>query len=284
MSFCIRPIIGFLVTALMAATALANNNATVTSGTSVIQAPKKEGRRWSGFVNSSYSTNLVDHQDGSRGDYVDYMARFNLKLTNNYSLRVQGGYGQDLKYPENDDFTNTSVTLQRSPFALGKRLLTNWRVGAVAPTSKDAYKRQNMITALSTGGNLIVNPDYLIPGLELVGSLSLTRNFHQYETAINGTVNTQYSSSQGLSVSYSFNSGVSLSASFTHMNTWSYQNVMRDSFDFSQEIAYEINPTFSVAAGHTNSGSTLRANGTDSNVQIYDENNSIIYGSLTVVF
>ncbi len=284
MPFSIRPLIGFLVTAMLAVTAFANNNATVTSGTSVIQPPKKEGRRWSGFVNSSYSTNLIDHQDGSGSDYVYYMARFNLKLTSKYSLSVQGGYGNDLKYPENDDFTNSSVTLQRSPFALGKRFLSNWRVGAVAPTSKEAHKRQNMISGLSTGGNLIINPDYLIAGLEIVGSLSLTRYFHQYETAINGSVNTQYSSSQGLSASYSFKSGVSLSATFTHMNTWSYQNVMRNSFDFSQEIAYEINPTFSVATGHTNSGSTLRANGTDSNIKIYDEESSLIYGSLTVVF
>jgi hypothetical protein len=52
----------------------------------------------------------------------------------------------------------------------------------------------------------------------------------------------------------------------------------------SQELGYEISPLFAVAIGHTNAGSSLRPNGNDSNVQLVDENTSLIYGSLTVTF
>ncbi|MFV3408457.1 hypothetical protein ACNH6C_07605 [Bdellovibrio bacteriovorus] len=283
MSFAIRPILGFLISALMAAPALANN-ASVTSATSVMQAPKKDGRRWSGFINSSYSTNMIDYEDGTRGESMDYMARFNLKLNNTFTARVQGGYAQDLKDSQNDSFSNTTFSVNRTPFEVGKRLSMNYRVGMVAPTSKDAQKRQNMITALTAGTTFIVNPDYLISGLDITATLGFNRNFHQYETALDGSVNTEYSSNQGLSFAYSFANGISLSADFVHMNTWSYQRVMRDSFDFSQEIGYEINPTFSIAMGHTNSGSTLKPNGTDSNIDLMDEDTSIVYGSVTVVF
>lgn len=280
----IRPLIGFVITALMAAPAFANNNASPTSATSIMQAPKKEGRRWSGFINASRSTNLVNHEDGSQTDAVDYLTRLNLKLTNNYSVRVQGGYSQDLKDSENNDFSNTTISLRRSPFDLNNIFKSTYRIGMIAPTSKDAYKRQNLLTGVTVGTDLIINPDRLISGFEIMGSINLTRNIHQYETALDGAVNTQYSSSQVVSMSYSFESGISISADFTHLNTWSYQNVMRDSFDFSQELGYEINPTFSIAAGHSNSGSSLKPNGTDSNVSLMDENSSIIYASGTIVF
>lgn len=283
MSFAIRPLIGILATVLLAGPAFANNNASVTSSL-VVQQPKKEGRLWSGYVNVSRSTSLVDFKDGSRRDGMDYSLRFNLKINDKFTARVQGGYSQDLKYPETNDWSDTSLSISRSPFELGTNFLIGYRVGLTAPTSKDSHTRQNLLTSVSSSLNVIVNPDRLITGLDLSGSISAARNIHQYETALDGRVNTQYSSNQSVSIAYSWESGASLSADFMHRNTWSYQNVMRDSFELSQELGYQFNPTWAVAVGHTNGGSTLRPNGSDSNVQIMDENNSLVYGSMTVIF
>ncbi len=283
MSFSIRPLIAVLVSALFAGPAYANNNASVTSSL-VIQQPKKEGRRWSGFINASRSTSLYNFEDGTKRDGMDYSARLNFKISNEYSLRVQGGYSQDLNYPETNDFSDTSVNLQRAPVAFGKNFLIGYRVGAGIPTSKDSHTRQNLLLSTSAALNIMINPDRLIPGFEVASSISAGRNFHQYETAIDGRVNTQYSSNQTLSLSYGFNSGISISADFLHRNTWSYQNVMRDSFEMTQELGYQLNPTWAFAIGHTNSGSTLKPNGSDSNVQIVDEKSSLVYASTTVIF
>ncbi|WP_295899448.1 hypothetical protein [uncultured Bdellovibrio sp.] len=283
MSFAIRPLLGILATVLLAGPAFANNNASVTSSL-VVQQPKKEGRLWSGYINVGRSASLYDFKDGSRKDGMDYALRFNLKASDNYTVRIQGGYSQDLKYPESDDFSDTSVSVIRSPFEMGSTFLLGYRIGAVVPTSKDSHVRQNLTTSVSTALNVIVNPDRLITGFDVSGSISAARNIHQYETALDGRVNTQYSSNQSLSLSYSWESGVSLSADFLHRNTWSYQNVMRDSFEMSQELGYQFNPTWAFAVGHTNSGSTLKPNGSDSNVQFIDENNSLVYASMTVIF
>jgi hypothetical protein len=199
-------------------------------------------------------------------------------------MRLSGGYSQDLRYSENSDFADTSIALNRTPVKVGRNLLLGYRVSAVAPTSKDSYKRQSLQTALSTALVGMINPDRLIPGLEISGSVSFGRNIHQYETALDGRVNNQYSSAQALAIGYALKYGLSLSAEFIHKNAWSYQNVMRDSFEMSQELGFEFNPAFSVAIGHTNSGSSLRPNGNDSNVQIVDEKASILYGSLTATF
>lgn len=283
MNFAVRSFLGVLAVSVLAQPALANYNATATSAYN-LQQPKKEGRRWSGFINASRSSNLVDFQDGTRQESADYLTRFNYKLTENYSARISGGYSQDLRYSENSDFSDTSLSLNRTPVKAGSHLLLGYRVSASIPTSKDSHKRQSLQTAISTGLVGMVNPERLIPGLEISGSISVGRNIHQYETALDGRVNNQYTSAQALSVGYGLKYGLSLSAEFVHKNAWSYQGGMRDSFEMSQELGLEINRVFSVALGHTNSGSSLRPNGNDSNVQIIDEKSSIVYGSLTATF
>lgn len=280
MSVSIRPIIGFLSTILLATQVYAN--ASVTSSAS--QPLQKDASSWSGFVNMSRSSSLYDFSDGTRRDGMDYMARLSLKINDTYSLRAQGGYSQDLKYPETNDFSDIAINLSRAPVLFGKTFLLGYRVGLGIPTSKDSHIRQNLLGSVSTGLNVLVNSDRLIPGLEISGALSLGRNFHQYETALDGRVNTQYSSTQSISIGYSFKSDISLSAEFMHRNTWSYQNIMRDSFEMSQEVGYQINPTWSVAAGHSNSGATLKPNGSDSNIQVVDDSNSVVYASTTLLF
>ncbi|KYG66017.1 hypothetical protein AZI86_02815 [Bdellovibrio bacteriovorus] len=283
MNLAVRSILGILAVSVLAHPALANYNATATSAFN-IQQPKKEGRRWSGYINASRSSSLVDFQDGTRQESADYLTRFSYKFTETYGMRLQGGYSQDMRYSENSDFADTSLSLTRTPGKVGSSLLLGYRVSAVAPTSKDSYKRQSLQTALSTTLVGMINPERLVPSLEISGSVSLGRNIHQFETALDGRVNNQYSSAQALSISYGFKYGISISGEFVHKNAWSYQNVMRDSFEMSQELGFEINPSFAVAVGHTNSGSSLRPNGNDSNVQIIDEKTSILYGSLTATF
>lgn len=286
MTFKLKPFLGIFLLSVCSSTpawANNNNNATVTSAV-VMQAPKKESRIWSGFFNMSRSMNAIDQEDGNRLDGMDYMARLNLRINKDYAIRAQGGYSQDLKDSQNNDFSDTSVSFVRSAMPVGKTFLMNYRINSGLPTSKDSRIRQNLMGSLSGAVSFIVNPKRLQPGVDISASLSVGRNFHQYETALDGRVNTEWSSSQALSLGYNFSFGLSLTADFSHRNTWSYQNVMRDSFALSQEIGYQMNSSIAIAAGHSNSGSTLKPNGQDTNVQFFDDNSSIVYGSLTYIF
>ena len=132
--------------------------------------------------------------------------------------------------------------------------------------------------------SLSADPKALIAGLGIVGTASISRNFHQYETDINGKVLSQYSSTQSLALSYEWPVGVGVSATFIHRNGLTYQNNIRESFELTEELGYEITKVFSVAIGHSNSGNALKPNGVDSNIQIVDEDASIVYASGTVSF
>ena len=233
-----RPLLLFFMLALLMPPVFAQD-ATPTNST---EAAKKSEPSVTGMVNVSRSSSLYDFEDGTRRDGMDYMALINFKLNEKYTVRTQGGYSQDLKYSEAADFSDLSVNLNRAPIKMGKIILMGFRIGTGIPTSKDSHIRQNLLASISTGVNIAINPERLLPGLEVGGSLGFGRNIHQFETALDGRVNTQYSATQAISVAYGFESGISLSAKFSYRSTWSYQGVMRNAFEMSQELGYQFNP------------------------------------------
>lgn len=260
-----------------------NKNAAITSST--IKAEQaSQFPMMSGFIQASRSTNLYDFQDGSRQDGMDYSARLNINLTKIHLIRIDGGYTQNITNPESSDWNDTSISFRKSPTLMSWPVLLGYSIGGVIPTSKDSYKRQNSQGSATASVTAALNPSVLMAGLGVTGILSFAKNFHQYETDINGKVLNQYTSSQILSLSYDWPVGISISANLVHRNAFTYQSNIRESFEISEELSYEINKMFSVAVGHSNSGNALKPNGTDSNVQVMDENSSVVYASGTMSF
>jgi hypothetical protein len=278
--FNIRLIVIFLMAAFVVPVAYAQQVSSLSESSDEKKSEPKVG----GMINLSRSSSLYDFNDGSRRDGMDYMAMLNFKINEKYTLRAQGGYSQDLKYSEAADFSDISINISRSPSKMGKSILMGYRLGAGVPTSKDSHSRQSLLTSLTTGINLAIDPERLLPGLEISGSMGLGRNIHQYETALDGRVNTQSSAIQAVAVSYGLESGLSISGNFSYRSTWSYQGVMRNSFEMTQEIGYQINKNLALSIGHSNSGSALKPNGSEYNIEAFDDNNSIAYASTTLLF
>lgn len=270
--------------ALLLSSSLAFANAAINSSTTLVQRPKKDTSIWSGFLVTSRSTGLYDFQDGTRSDNIDYTGRLNANLTSKYSLRVDTGFTQDLKDSEKDTMADTLFTIRRAPINLGKTFLFAFNLGGIAPTSKDSSKRQKMQGSARAGIILAINPDRLIKGFAFVGAASFSRNFHEYETDVTGRVLNEYSSTQALTMSYDFPVGISLSADLTHLNGISYQGNVKETYEISEEISYQLSSMFSAAIGHSNSGNALRPNGQDYSYRVYDENSSVVYASMTMVF
>lgn len=254
------------------------------TSTSTMNSPSNQPPALTGLIQIARSTSLIDYQDGSRKDSLDYQTRLSLKLNTNYSLRLDSGYSQDLKNSENNDFGDSSLTLARAPTPLGKLFLLGGSMSAVAPTSKDSRIRQGLQTAFSTGFNLAINPKRLLPGVSIAGSASVRKNVHQYETALDGSVNTEYSSGQSISVAYQNTAGISISGEFIHKNGLTYQGNIKEAFEHTEELGYSINDNLSAAVGHTNAGSILKANGQDSNLALINNNTSIVYVSMGLTF
>lgn len=240
----------------------------------------------------SRSTSLVDHQDGTRSDGMDYGFLPSLKTpVGVISSKII--YSQNLndQSPSASDFSDIPVTFAFNPWKskISKDSSTSWTpsITAVAPASQASIKKEQLQTILGTAlsfgyvpSQTCLNAGY---GWNFGASVSFARYFQAYEEDINGAVLNQYSSNQTLNAAYSYNSW-SLSLEFIHKNRWTYQNNLKESFEHTEEVGYSVTPHFTVALGHTNAGSALKANGIDSNYELINENSSKIYGQIAVMF
>lgn len=229
------------------------------------------------------STSLIDFKDGTRSDSMEYMVNPSLKLSyGTYSTVLV--YSQDLR----DEYTKTASDWADVPLSFAFNP-TRWKFNdnfnarmtyslmAVIPNSQYSVKKDQLQTSLSGKIGFALTP--ASEGFSVAVGVSAGRNFHAYEEDINGAVLNQYSSNQNLSLGYSI-SDWSLSVDLVNRSRWTYKGNAKSSFSISEELGYSINDNFSVAIGHTNAGSTLKPNGTDSNIEIYNENTSMVYGTL----
>lgn len=245
------------------------------SSTTVVEK-KEEPPRFSGFLLAARSHSLYDFKDGKKSEGMEYTLRLVARLWAQYSLKVTGVYSDDLRDQERGgQWQDTVAMLGHKPSPLGSYLLFSPLVGLGLPTSK-ASQDAGLQASPKLGFVTLINPDKLVPGLTLALNIVASRNIHSYETARSGAVNTAYGLTQNLNAAYEWKS-LSFTLDFVHVNNWSYQNAMRDVFQMTQEIGYNVNKSLALALGHTNGGSTLKADGMTSNVEFIDENSSLVY-------
>lgn len=273
---------------LLANSAIAAESQTATQTVTTKPAKKAESLPSYGVLALlNRSTSLVDFQDGTRSDNMDFLLSPSVKLAPG-RLSATMTYSQNLRDDSSqteNDFGDIPVTFTFKAIPMGGYrdydTSLSYSATAVAPVSKISTKKDQLQTSLS--GKIAWSLGPKEDGVSLLTSLTAGRNFHSYEEDINGNVLNQYSSNQQIKLGYSFGSW-SVSADFIHKSRWTYKGNVKSAFELTEEIEYGINKNYAVAIGHTNAGSVLKPNGTDTNIDIYNENNSVIYGTLTLSY
>lgn len=246
-------------------------------------AVKPEEKNWSLMGNISRSRNLYDREDGNLSESQSFMGRLSIKMTPEYSTSITTSYNQDLKDSELADWGDSSVRFSRKGFEISPLFTLAPALSVGLPTSKRSKTGSGLIGTLGVSGGFGFVKGTLPEGVSLSGSIGLTRLFHQYEEALSGSVNTAWSSTRSVSAGYS-RGRFDFSISLTHRNGWTYQGGVRESFEHSEEIGYSASDNLSISIGHTLAGSALKANAQDSNWALLNENDSTVYGSLTLTY
>lgn len=250
-----------------------------------VKEVEEKSTKFSASLDMSRSTNLYDHQDGSRFDSLDFRFVVGAGFTNGHSLATIIDYSNDLNDPENTaaGLIDPAVkySFKSTSWAWSAPYILTFRpsISTVIPMTKRSKERDQLNGSISGGISFGIVPDgiYKSDGVwSVVLGLTAGRNFHTYEENINGSVLSQYSSNQSMDISYSI-ADFSFSLSYLHRSRWTYQGNIRESFVLGQEIGYSLNDNFSVNAGHSNEGSAIKANGYESNLDLIDENESSVY-------
>ena len=72
---------------------------------------------------------------------------------------------------------------------------------------------------------------------------------------------------------------------FNWKQNWAHEGVRKDTYSIGQYITYAATEKFFITLGHSNDGaSLLNSGGTDTNIAIYDNRTSVVYGSIRAIF
>lgn len=249
-----------------------------------IVAAEKPAKKLSLLASAAHNSSLYIKDEAHNVNSNDYLFIGTYAITPRLTLGTRLDASEDSK----DDIEGPELAASTvfADITLGENKAGTWstRTTVVLPNDK-VTQYQSLEYGLSQRLRLIMSPKLFFSdklGIDMAANIG--RNFHKYQEAESGAVNNQYSSTQYIEFSWAFSEAIGISANFTHKNTWTYQNVAKEIFDFSQELGLQINENFALAVGHNNNGNVLAADNSSSNVNIEDENNSTIYGSVTVTY
>lgn len=263
----------------MASTPPASNSTSTTQ----VKTEKASGLNVLGLI--SRSTSLNDFKDGSRTDGLDIILIPSVSAFNG-KVSTQFAYSQNLKDPYSqteNDFADIPIIYAFKPIpSEWKNTSFVYSLTALIPFSKSSRIKDELQTALSGRVGLVYYPADG-DGFNASAGISLGRNFHRYEEDINGSVLNQFSSIQNLILGYKL-SHWSIGLNFINRSRQTYKGSVKSSFELTESISYSINDNYSLTLGHTNAGSTLKANGVDSNIELINENSSVIYGTLGIFY
>lgn len=276
------------------ATAMSVPSATVPQATtkSADQMEVEEtSSKFSVDLEISQSRNLVDFQDGTRQDATETLL-YPVYSTGIGSFAAKIVYAQNQKDSEdiNNGFADTQLIYTypavdwswKSPYVL---FLSPGLV-IVAPTSQVSKKQTQLNLSTILDFKTGIRPDEIRPtehNWSFVLGLTAGRNFYAYEEDINGNTLNQYSSNQLLRLSYS-HLDFSIILDFVNRSRLTFKNNIRQTFVATQEIGYAFTDNLSLALGHTNEASAMKANAQESNLNIIDEKTSTAYITMGVSY
>jgi hypothetical protein len=231
----------------------------------------------------SKTKSLIDHNDGSRQESNDLEVIPSYAFSWGKTLAVFA-FSDDLRDPGNSDMDDIAIATAFKGWDF-KRFKLAPSLTVVIPESKDSRINKNLETAISGKLTAAVQPRLLIPGLEFATYITFGRNFHRYDTALDGKVLNQYSSKQGFSVGYTIGI-LSASVDFVHINGWTYQGNLKEAYQHSEEVGIAMGDHFGLAVGISNGpgASVFKQDGYSSNYQFIDENNTLAYAKVSVQY
>jgi hypothetical protein len=206
----------------------------------------------------------------------------NVRLSRVARLSVRGAVTKNLENEQEWKIQDTRVAIGRDPIALNPYLQLAPAVGGVAPTSEESRKGASLIA----GGyaQSLVSGDLAGIGLgrlEPSYRLRATKNFHEMTTAFSGEANTSFSLEHRASLDLRLAPKLRIGAMFLYATGWTYAATPKSNFELDQSLTYEPSDALGISVGHNNAGTSFKDNGRDSNIAVFNENDSTLYVSLT---
>jgi hypothetical protein len=190
-------------------------------------------------------------------------------------------YGDDLKDPSSNEWQDSSIAVSRKAWSLGQYLKLSPTVAIGLPLSSSTREVIRLKYVLVGGLGFGLNTKELgAENLVLSYSLSYSKMFNEFETKESGDPLTSYRIRQGVTLGYQITDALSVITISRFDSSYSYANVVRNSFQAIQAFEYKFTDHISAYIAHANGAPAyiLKEGDSDyyleSNVKLYDPKTS----------
>lgn len=200
------------------------------------------------------------------------------------SLSILVSISQDHQGVQNSTLSNTAVTWTLpSVKDLAGGLKWAPSLSATLPTDREAYKNNRLQGGLAVISTLGKSKETSSIPLDMAWSIRLGRNIHEFNLSAEGEPLVEYSLRNRLSFEYYFTDAVTVSLLSDYLLGRTYGGVIRPKFANALDLNLEVIKNWVVNMGVSTDGDALKYNGTDSNIELFNENTSVLRLGITYV-
>ncbi|WP_034732559.1 hypothetical protein [Bacteriovorax sp. Seq25_V] len=261
---------------LLASKAMAQQGVSETS----VKSPEKASKLWSISLSSTLETDSKPTGDVEKSYSNTTSLGFGYKLPNEFKAGLSLILDKDLEGEREQKLRDPSLSLSRALPVFAKYWTSTAKLSTKIPVSEASRKTTGLQTALSASVTFLYDASNIAKGLTIGYSPSIINNFHEYKVTTSGKSNTQRTLSNSLMFDYAFNDSFGIYLGNTYYRNFTYDGNYNDFFSFDQSITYSHEVGASATIGHAIGGSALAVNGKESNVQLFDKNESTYYFTL----
>ncbi len=235
--------------------------------------------KFSGVLNSYLNSGFEKFNSVDSQVSTDLELVLRLKV-NEITYGLDSSASKDLSGERTFGINNSAFSAGASLYKPNDDFSISGKLSITIPLSEKSTDYQYLTTALGLSTTFMLKAS---DSVTLTYLPKGTLNFHEYKTALDTTSNYHYTLAHTLNMDYAISDSFTLSLLGKYTRLTTYSGNSKDNYKFEQSIAYDFEP-YTIALGHTLGGSPLAANGVETEIKLYDANDSTIYAQFGISF
>jgi hypothetical protein len=241
-------------------------------------------KKFSFYLDLSVDQNLRTDSDPSKDANLSLSFAPSYQLFSKARLISEIHANQNLNSDYLTELANTTLGLSFTPIALSQNNNLLLTVKSILPTNKNDRVKNSFDGALSASAGLNNKASLFTKLSNTTISISALKNMHEFERTADGEANLSTKLSYSILYIQALSQIFSAELYAKYNTGWTYQNDLKTSFSISEKLNLDIKKNISTYIQHSNDGNALQANGSDSNIQIYDKNKSVMSAGLVITY
>lgn len=233
---------------------------------------------WNFMNDVTVDTNAqpVTSVDNSSG--ATYTSGIRYKLDTKTMVWGFGRLSKRFDGEERLDLLDTIIRLERALDFKPLGMASRGRVDVTLPTNEFVHEQTSFVGALGAQLRFTKTLPY---GVFMTWANTARWNFHEFRVSELAIPNIQAIASTDFNFSYALGSKIQAFLGLGWSLAKTYKNIVTDNYQIGVGGTYVLNDKWNTAFGFSTAGSPYSADGQNSNINLFDERDTIYYLSLT---